>query len=160
MTRIIALFAGLVLSLTFMMVASAADPDIYANDLGAIQGADTVAYWSLEPGAAPVYGSDEFQQEYMGAIWKFANAENLALFAADPEKYVPEFGGYCAFAVSHGFTKSIQPDLWVIVDNQLYLNFNKRAKRKWDRDRDAAIKRGHANWPEVLKQCEQHNSCG
>lgn len=141
--------------------AFAADPDIYSHTKhGAIRGADVVAYWSLEPGAKAVRGDRNISHEYMGATWYFSTTENRDLFAANPEKYLPEYGGYCAFAVSHGFTKSIDPDFWHIVDGRLYLNFNFFADRKWRRDRDAAIIRADNNWPNVLKVCEEHNNCG
>ena len=148
------------MSLGYAALAQAADPDIYADKRGAIRGADTVAFWSLEPGDKAVRGSDEFTHEYKGATWKFSSAENRDLFAANPEKYAPEYGGYCAFAVSHNFTKSVDPDRWKIVDGKLYLNFNGRAFRKWEKDQAAAIVRGDANWPNVLKSCEAHNNCG
>ena len=140
--------------------AMAADPDIYSHkSKGAIGGADTVAYFSLEPGAKYVRGDRDISHEYMGATWYFASEENRDLFIANPDKYAPQFGGYCAFAVSHGFTKSINPDYWHIVDGKLYLNFNFFADRKWRKDRGAAIERGHNNWPNVLKACEEHNNC-
>jgi YHS domain-containing protein len=147
-------------SLLLVNLAFAADPDIFEHrKKGAIKGADAVAYWSLPANSKAIRGSDEYRYEWRGAVWKFANAQNLAMFKADPEKYAPEFGGYCAFAVSHGFTKSVDPDRWDIVDGKLYLNYNGIAQRKWRKDQDLAIVRGHKNWPEVLTACEQHNNC-
>jgi len=140
--------------------AIAADPPIFSNKHGAIRGADPVAYYSLESGTRAVMGTDEFTYEWMGATWKFSNAENRDLFIADPEKYAPEYGGYCAFAVSHNFTKSIKPNEWEIVDGKLYLNYNRTAHKKWARDKSASIVRGDENWPTVLKSCEKHNNCG
>lgn len=148
-----------VLLMTSALSARAADPDVYATKAGAIRGYDTVAYFSLQPDDKAVKGSDEFTHEYMGATWKFVSAENRDLFAADPEKYAPQYGGYCAFAVSHNFTKSVNPNVWKIVDGKLYLNFNRIAYRKWDKDLDASIVRGDANWPTVLTSCEEHNNC-
>ena len=151
---------GLVTLLALSFNSFAADPDVYANKKGAIRGADTVAYWSLEAGADAVKGSDEFTHEYMGATWKFASEENRDLFAANPEKYAPQYGGYCAFAVSNNFTKSVNPDVWEIVDGKLYLNFNRIAYRKWKKDVATSIVNGDKNWPVVLKSCEKHNNCG
>jgi len=142
------------------MAAWAADPDIYSHKkLGAAKGADVVAYFSLEPGAEPVLGDKNISHDYMGATWYFSSEENQALFAQNPEKYAPQYGGYCAFAVSHGFTKSVNPKYWHIVDDKLYLNFNRTADRKWQKDRDAAIVRADGNWPKVLSACEEHNNC-
>ncbi len=138
----------------------AADPDIYSDKRHrAIGGADVVAYFSLKPGDDYIKGNKNITHEYMGTTWFFSTEENRNLFAQMPEKYAPQFGGYCAFAVSHGFTKSVNPDYWHIVDGKLYLNYNFFADRKWRKDREAAIKRGQANWPNVLTACEEHNNC-
>jgi YHS domain-containing protein len=144
----------------FPLLAMAADPAVYSHPKkGAVKGADVVAYYSLEPGAKAVIGSDKFSHTWNGAEWKFANAENLEKFAADPEAYAPQYGGYCAFAVSHNFTKPVNPNKWKIVDGKLYLNLNGTAYRKWQADQDAAIKRGNSNWPTALKTCEKHDNC-
>lgn len=152
---------GLVFSASFSANVSAADPSIYSHPKkGAIKGADPVAYFSLQAGDKAVIGSDAFTHQWMGATWKFANAANRDKFAAEPERYAPQFGGYCAFAVSHNFTKPINPHKWKIVDGKLYLNLNGIAYRKWQADQDAAILRGQSNWPTVLQQCEKHDNCG
>jgi len=138
----------------------AADPDIYSHKKhGAIRGADVVAFWSLNPGDDSVRGDKEISHDYKGATWHFSSVENRDLFAAEPEKYLPEFGGYCAFAASHGFTKSVKPDYWHIVEGKLYLNYNRTADRRWLKDRDAAIVRANQNWPDVLKACEKKDNC-
>ena len=148
-------------ALTSLIVAAAygADPKIYETKKGAIRGADPVAYFSLQPGDKAVIGSDEFTHEWNGATWKFASAENRDSFAANPEQYAPQYGGYCAFAVSHNFTKSVKPNVWEIVDGKLYLNFNKTAYRKWKKDVGASIARADGHWPTVLTSCEEHNNC-
>lgn len=151
------LFTNLLLASLWV---NAADAPIYSHaKKGAIKGADTVAYFSLQPGDKALIGSDEFTHEWNGATWKFVSAENRDSFAADPEAYAPQFGGYCAFAVSHNFTKPINPNKWKIVDGKLYLNLNSIAYRRWQKDQDAAIERGHANWPTVLTSCEAHGNC-
>ena len=149
----------LILMCLLQATAFAADPDIYANKKGAIRGYDTVAYFDLAPGAKAVKGSEAFTTTWMGSTWRFSSAENRDLFIANPEKYAPQYGGYCAFAVSHNFTKSVNPNVWKIVDGKLYLNFNRTAYRKWEKDQTAAILRGDANWPNVLKSCEEHGNC-
>lgn len=140
-------------------ITLAADPEIYSNRNGAIRGADPVAYFSLEPGEDAVMGTDEFTYQWSGATWKFSNAQNRDLFIANPKKFAPQFGGYCAFAVSHNFTKTVKPDVWEIVDGKLYLNYNRRAYKKWAADKADSISRGDTNWPTVLKECEEHNNC-
>lgn len=139
----------------------AADPDIYSHKKhGAIGGVDVVAYYSLEAGDKAVKGDKSITHEYKAATWRFSSVENRDLFAANPEQYAPQYGGYCAFAVSHNFTKPIDPNKWHIVDGKLYLNYNWIADRKWQKDIGASITRGDQNWPTVLKSCEEHNNCG
>ena len=139
--------------------AQAADPNVFATKKGAIRGIDPVAYFSLQPGDKAVKGSNEFTHEWMGATWKFASADNRDAFAADPEKYAPQYGGYCAFAVSHGFTKPINVNAWRIVDDKLYLNLSKGVKRKWEKDIAGHIARADGHWPTVLSACEEHGNC-
>jgi len=141
-------------------LAFGADPEIYSHEKhGAIQGADAVAYFSLKEGDDAIQGHKDISFEYKGATWYFSSKENRNLFKQSPEKYMPQFGGYCAFAVSHGFTKPVNPDYWHIVDDKLYLNYNFFADRKWRKDRDIAIQRGNHNWPSVLDACEKHDNC-
>jgi hypothetical protein len=112
----------------------------------AIEGYDPVAYF--EDGK-PVEGSKDFTFEWMEATWRFASAEHRDLFAADPEKYAPQYGGYCAYAVSQGSTAGIDPEAWSIVDGKLYLNYNQKIQKKWEADRDAFIEAADENWPKI-----------
>ena len=70
--------------------------------------------------------------------------EVMDAVATDPERYATQFGGYCAFAVSHGSTADAAPTVWTIVDGKLYLNYN---QRHWRRDAQTHIERAHRNWP-------------
>ncbi|MEM1255202.1 MAG: YHS domain-containing (seleno)protein [Cyanobacteria bacterium P01_H01_bin.21] len=115
----------------------------------AIRGTDPVAYFTE---GGPVAGSSEFTYTWNNATWQFASAENRDLFAANPEQYAPQYGGYCAWAVSQGYTAAIDPNAWKIVDGKLYLNFNKGVQRRWERDIPGNITRANANWPEVLTE--------
>ena len=96
------LFRQLLVLLCLLPIpAMAADSPVYSHKAkGAVKGADVVAYYSFEPGEKALIGSDAFTYQWGGATWKFVNAENLAAFAANPEAYAPQYGGYCAFAVS------------------------------------------------------------
>ena len=69
----------------------------------------------------------------MGATWRFAWPENRDAFAADPESYAPQYGGWCAWAVAHGYTAKIDPEAWSIVDGRLYLNYSKAVQLQWAR---------------------------
>ena len=139
----------LILALVFSASVSAKDPvytGLFSND--AIKGYDTVAYFTENKA---VEGSDEFSTEYKGANWLFSSQENLDLFKENPEKYAPQYGGYCAYAVSQGTTASIQPDLFTIHNGKLYLNYNKSINDKWSKDKDGYITAADKNWPNVLK---------
>lgn len=127
--------------------AMASEPAIYANDGIAVDGSDVVAYFTE---GAPVAGDAAITHDYMGATWRFSTEENRAAFAADPEAYAPQYGGYCAYAVSQGYTASTIPEAWAIVDDKLYLNFNRRIQRRWERDPAGFIAAADANWPGVL----------
>ena len=155
----LAFMLGLTLT-TLSATVMAADPQIFSNKEGAIGGVDPVAYFSLEPDATSVKGSDDYTHDWNGATWKFASAENRDLFAANPEDYAPQYGGYCAFAVSHNFTKPVNPDVWTLVNGKLYLNLNRIAHGKWKKGIAESIERGDKNWPTVLTSCEEHNNCG
>lgn len=119
-----------------------------ANRLAA-GGYDVTAYFQQ---GKPLRGSATHQLQHKGATWRFASAGNLAKFKADPGVYAPQFGGYCAWAVSQGYVAPGDPDQWKIVDGKLYLNFNARAKELWEADQADAIRRGHGNWPMVLSK--------
>ncbi|ABD83095.1 YHS domain-containing (seleno)protein [Saccharophagus degradans] len=148
------------LLLCFSVSALAADPPIYSHAKhGAIKGYDVVAYYSLQPGDDAVKGSDEFTYNWNGATWKFANAKNLALFTLNPENYAPQYGGYCSFAVAHGYVTSIRPDSWKIVNGKLYLNYSRFSFKRWEKDMNKKIAEADANWPAVLTVCEERGNC-
>ena len=115
----------------------------------AIRGYDTVAYFTQ---GEAVEGKDEFTTQYKGADWLFASQENLDLFLGDPEKYAPQYGGYCAYAVSLGKTASIQPDQFTILEGRLYLNYNKKINQKWLDNKEQYIQEADQNWPSVLSE--------
>lgn len=137
---VVVLAAALVLA----QPARALDP-IDTNWRGlAISGYDPVAYFSL---GAPTPGSAEFTYEWMGATWRFASAANRDAFRADPERYAPQYGGYCAWAVAHGKTASVDPEAWKIVDGKLYLNYSRDIQKQWEGDVPGNIRRADGNWP-------------
>ena len=87
----------------------------------------------------------------MGATWRFSTEANRDAFAANPEKYAPQYGGYCAYAVSEGYTASTTPEAWKIVDGKLYLNYSKDVQKIWEQDIPGRIANGDKNWPKVLQ---------
>lgn len=114
----------------------------------AIKGYDAVAYF-LD--GNPVRGNGEFTHAWRGAEWRFSSARHRDLFAGDPEKYAPRYGGYCAFAVSIGRTADIDPAEWTIVDGKLYLNLDTKTKKLWEQDIPGNIRKGDENWPRILQ---------
>ncbi|MEL7173254.1 MAG: YHS domain-containing (seleno)protein, partial [Pseudomonadota bacterium] len=86
-----------------------------------------------------------------GATWRFSSAENRDLFVENPEKYAPQYGGYCAWAVAQGYTAATDPEAWAIVDDKLYLNYNKSVQAKWEKDVPGHIASADGNWPTVLE---------
>ena len=123
-------------------------PEIHvAKDGLAVGGYDPVAYFR---DGRPERGSSLYQLSYKGVVWRFASAETLRQFQERPEAFTPQFGGYCAWAVSQRYLAPGDPNQWKVVDGRLYLNANARAKMLWEADQAAAIERGHANWPAVL----------
>ena len=127
--------------------ALAAEPPVYATNGIAINGIDPVAYFTE---SKPVKGDMAHSVDWEGAKLLFSSAENKATFEADPERYTPKYGGYCAYAVSKGGTATTDPDAWTIHNDRLYLNFNTTVRSIWDEDRDGNIKKADANWPGVL----------
>ena len=115
----------------------------------AVQGYDVVAY--VTRGAA-VKGRTEFEYRWQGGVWRFETSEHRDRFAQSPEQYAPQYGGYCAWAVSRGYTADIDPQAWRIVDGRLYLNYSKRVQRMWEQDVPGNITKADANWPGVLSK--------
>ena len=127
--------------------ALAMTPEIYAEGGIAIDGSDTVAYFE---GRGPVAGSAAHSVDWKGATWQFANAANAEKFRADPEAFGPQYGGWCAWAVSRNYTAPTVPHAWSLVDGKLYLNFSRSVQARWSLNKSGNIARGDANWPTVL----------
>lgn len=126
---------------------SAQNSQTFVNNGYAISGYDPVAYFTE---SKPVKGNKAFSYEWHDAIWLFASKATLDKFENDPEKYAPQYGGYCAYGCSNGYKASTQPDAWTIVDGKLYLNYNTKVKELWQEDREAFIQKADKNWPEIM----------
>lgn len=110
-------------------------------------GYDVVAYFAE---GAPRPGRADITMAHAGVDWRFASEASRALFQADPDRYAPRYGGYCAYAVANGGTGEGDPKHWSVVDGKLYLNASQRVKGKWERDIPGYIRKADANWPGVL----------
>ena len=129
-------------------VFAAVDPVNKSFTGAALRGYDAVAYF--KQGRA-IKGRDEFRYDWMGAKWYFSNLENRDEFARDPGKYAPQYGGYCAWAVSRGYTANIDPEAWKIVGGKLYLNYNKDVQKMWEADVPGNIMKADESWPRLIK---------
>ncbi len=112
----------------------------------AIQGYDPVAYVTQ---SAAVEGDAGITADYNGATYQFASAANRDTFLANPARYAPQYGGFCAYAVSKGYTAPIDPQAFSVVDNKLYLNYSKSVRGIWSKDIPGNIVKGDTNWPKL-----------
>lgn len=115
----------------------------------ALSGYDTVAYFT---DGKPVKGDPKFSYKYEGATWRFASAAHLEAFKADPTKYAPQYGGYCAYAVAKNSTASSDPQAWRIVDGKLFLNYDKDIQKKWEAKQAEFISSANKNWPSIVSK--------
>ncbi|MFQ5937326.1 MAG: YHS domain-containing (seleno)protein [Acidiferrobacterales bacterium] len=130
----------------------AGDPQKMINtgpDNVVIKGYDTVAYFT--EGRA-MKGNSEFAYSWRDAEWHFANARHRDLFVTDPQRYAPQFGGFCANGMSKGKVVAADPEAWTIIDGKLYIKFNKGARDRWRQDKTAKIKKANENWAKHQKQ--------
>lgn len=126
--------------------AQEADPVNTTDEGVAIKGYDPVAYFTM---SKAYKGKPEITYEWRGATWRFVNEEHRAMFAENPEKYAPEYGGYCAWAVSRGSTADIDPQAWVIHDDRLFLNLNGFIGMLFRLGIKGNVAKADEKWPEV-----------
>lgn len=120
----------------------------YIDGSAVIGGYDAVSYHTA---GAPTKGSADHSATYQGATWHFASKENLDLFNADPAKYAPAYGGWCSAGASKGKKVPTMPDLWAIVDGQLYLNSSPKAHNDlFLANTETVIRKGESNWKNIF----------
>ena len=117
--------------------------EVFRTEAGAIRGYDPVAYFS-DGKAVP--GKQDIAYEWNGAAWHFASVEHRDLFAQDPARYAPRYGGYCAYGTSQGYKVSTQPEAFAIVGGARYLNYNQAVAATWNRDTGGYIRTADGNW--------------
>ena len=140
--------AALIAVLFALAAPVRADSPVWFTSHGAaIDGYDTVAYFTA---GKPVPGRAGIEVEWKGAIWRFASRGNRERFEANPRAFAPQYGGYCAYAVSRGHLASTDPQAWKIVDGKLYLTHSPAVLAMWSRDIAGNLARSEANWPGVL----------
>ena len=114
----------------------------------AIEGFDPVAYMSEKKA---VKGSAEFTRVFKGSVFQFKSAENRDAFSANPQKFAPQYDGYCAYGVSRGYKAATSPDAFTVVNGKLYLNYNNEVKTMWTKDMPGLIDKADSNWAAVEK---------
>jgi YHS domain-containing protein len=132
---------AIVAMLGFAGSAMAANANNYSTP--AVQGYDVVSYFT---GKRPVRGNGNFVAVHDGATYQFSSADNQKAFEKNPDKYVPAFGGYCAFGVSVGKKFIGDPEVWRIVDERLYLNLDTGIQSEWLKDVPGRIKTANTKW--------------
>jgi YHS domain-containing protein len=131
-----------------VFAGSPADP-VNKNGSGvAIKGYDPVAYFT---DSKPVKGSPAFTHQWMGATWHFSTAGHRDEFARTPEKFAPQYGGYCAYGVSQNHTAPIDPEAWTVLDGKLYLNYSQGVKKTWSKEIPKYVEQADKNWPGLHK---------
>lgn len=138
-----------VMMLAFISFNASAAKNIYTGWFSnkAVSGYDTVAYFTQNK---PVRGSARFKYEYKGVEWYFSSEEHLKMFKEAPKKYMPQYGGFCAWAVADKKSRAAgDPNFWKIVNGKLYLNYDQKIQEKWLKDIPGFIKAADKNWPEM-----------
>jgi len=118
----------------------------YNHSTPAVQGYDVVSY---QTGKRPVRGNGNFVSTHKGATYQFSSKANLEIFQSNPEKYVPAYGGYCAYGTSVGKKFIGDPEVWRVVDGKLYLNLDTGIQTLWLKDVPGRIKTADAQWKKI-----------
>ena len=132
-----------ILTISGLSLAQAQQAEVFSTSEGAIRGYDPVAYFTL--GSAQK-GDADITHDYKGATWHFASEENRDLFAANPEKYAPAYGGHCAFGLAQGHLVPTDPNAWTIHNDKLYLNYSLPVRNNWSNDIPGNVRKSDANW--------------
>ena len=140
-------FAGILAIAAFAAQAWAGE--YYEKGGAAIRGYDPVAYFQDKK---PVKGLPEHKAEYKGSAFLFSSKANRDVFTADPARYAPQYNGYCAFGVASGYKAAVDPAAFTVVNDKLYLNYNKSIQKQWSADIPAFVAKGDRNWPDVSRQ--------
>jgi YHS domain-containing protein len=139
--------AAAVVAGTLVSSAFAAGVDVNATVTGlALRGVDPVSYFT---NGAPKDGDFSITSVHNGATYRFTSEENKDLFEKNPEKYLPQYGGFCAFGTAMGVKVDGDPDLWKIVDGKLYLNLSESIQERWNKDTAGFIEKGDNKWTEI-----------
>lgn len=140
--------AIIILLMIFSKCVFAQEKAIFIKNGIAINGYDAVAYFTE---SKPVEGKNDFSFDWNEAKWLFSSQVNLDAFKANPTKYAPQYGGFCAYGVSENHKSPTDPNAWTIVDDKLYLNYSKKVKELWSKDMPNRIQKANEFWPSLNK---------
>ena len=139
--------------LSVVVAASAFAGEYFEKDGVAISGYDPVTYFAE---MKPVKGSPEFHAEYQGSTFYFSTATNRDRFTMQPDKFAPQYGGYCAFGMAKGYKAVIDPAAFTVVNDKLYLNYSESVRSQWKMDIPGYILKANTNWPDVTRLTKVH----
>jgi len=135
-----------ILALFVLFNVHAQKSPVYIANGKAIKGYDPVAFFNE---SKPVMGRDSLMLQWNSATWYFANRKNLEAFKAAPEKYAPQYGGYCAYGTAQGHKAPTEVETWSVIDGKLYFNYNQKVKETWSKDQPGMIKKADETWPMI-----------
>ncbi|MGB8193761.1 MAG: YHS domain-containing (seleno)protein [Chitinophagaceae bacterium] len=144
------LLFALVLSFSTSAIAQKNNSEIFQTDGKAIKGYDVVAFYT---DAKPIAGNEKFVHNWKGVSWLFNTQEHLDSFKISPEKYAPQYGGYCAYGIADGHKAPTETGTWTIIENKLYFNYNDKVKQLWNKKPKEYIEKADNNW-KVVKNSE------
>jgi YHS domain-containing protein len=139
---------AMALLIAALLNTQAQQSEIFAPGGKAIKGYDPVAFFKE---TQPVKGADSLLYNWKNVNWYFASQQNLDSFKTNPEKYAPQYGGYCAYGTSQGHKAPTETSTWTIVNGKLYFNYNGKVKEIWTKDQPTLIEKADQQWPTVKK---------
>lgn len=145
--------AVLALAATLLVTGSARAGEFFEQDGAALRGHDPVAYFADNK---PVKGTAELKADYKGSTFHFSSKANQDAFVSNPERYAPQYGGFCAFGTAGGYKASIDPTAFTVVQEKLYLNYNAAVQKQWRSDIPGFVNKADRNWPAVSRQSKVH----
>jgi YHS domain-containing protein len=134
---------------TIVLAANAGAGEFFEKDGAALRGYDAVAYFK---DSTPTKGSMKHTAEYKGSTFHFASKANRDAFVADPAKYTPQYGGFCAFGMSGGYKAATDPAAFTVIDGKLYLNYNREVQKQWSAHIPGFVIKADKKWPVVSTQ--------
>ena len=129
-------------------ILSAQKAEIFSTNGKAIKGYDVVAFFAE---SKPSIGFDSLQYQWKETKWLFSTTKNLKLFIENPEKYAPQYGGYCAYGTADNHKAPTQIETWTILNDKLYFNYNLKVKEYWNKKQDSLIQKADINWQTLKK---------